>query len=366
MAEPQRLLVVSHPAVLAVNQLPYELLRDLGWTLTLVVPARWRHEYATGTFSPERHGRLGDQILSLPVILAGRPQRHLYLTRPSAVLRRTRPDIAFLEAETFSLAALQWGHACGRMGVPFGVQAAENLDRRLPLPARAIQSRVLQRAAFVAARSPRAAELIESLGALGLVGVAPHGVPAWQQQAPSGPRPFTVGYAGRLVPEKGIGVLLAAVSRVEGARLLIVGDGPLRQEVENATGIDVELRTNVAHDDMARAFADMDVLALPSLTTPRWTEQFGRVLVEALWCGVPVVGSDSGEIPWVIETTGGGLVFAEGDARSLADALTTMRDDPALRARLAANGRRVVEERFSVDASARALDGLLRGVARAA
>ncbi len=55
------------------------------------------------------------------------------------------------------------------------------------------------------------------------------------------------------------------------------------------------------------------MLALPSRTTPTWKEQFGRVIVEALWCGVPVVGSDSGEIPWLIELTGGGLTFPEGE-----------------------------------------------------
>ena len=64
---------------------------------------------------------------------------------------------------------------------------------------------------------------------------------------------------------------------------------------------------------MAAGYAQLDVLVLPSHTTPTWKEQFGRVIVEALWCGVPVVGSDSGEIPWLIELTGGGLVFPEGD-----------------------------------------------------
>jgi glycosyltransferase involved in cell wall biosynthesis len=237
----------------------------------------------------------------------------------------------------------------------------------LPLPARAIQSFVLERAAFVAARSPRAAELIDSLGTAGTIGVTPHGVPSWPaSSSPAAARPFTVGYAGRLVPEKGIGLLLDAVRRVAGARLLIVGDGPLLADVAAAEGIEIEVRTDVHHNDMARAFADMDVLALPSLTTPRWAEQFGRVLVEALWCGVPVVGSDSGEIPWVIETTGGGLTFSEGDVESFAAALTRMRDDPALRRRFAEEGRRVVEQRFSVGASARALDDLMRGVLHAA
>jgi glycosyltransferase involved in cell wall biosynthesis len=113
---------------------------------------------------------------------------------------------------------------------------------------------------------------------------------------------------------------------------------------------------------MAEAYASLDVLVLPSRTTRTWVEQFGRVLVEAMWCGVPVVGSDSGEIPWVIETTGGGLVFPEGDVASLRQALVRLRDDPSLRRRLAADGRHQVEQQFSMAASARGLDQAMRSV----
>jgi glycosyltransferase involved in cell wall biosynthesis len=55
--------------------------------------------------------------------------------------------------------------------------------------------------------------------------------------------------------------------------------------------------------------------------------QFGRVLVEALWCGVPVIGSQSGEIPWVITATGGGALYPEGDVDALADLLRRLGAD---------------------------------------
>jgi glycosyltransferase involved in cell wall biosynthesis len=114
---------------------------------------------------------------------------------------------------------------------------------------------------------------------------------------------------------------------------------------------------------MPAAYAQMDVLALPSRTTPTWVEQFGRVLVEALWCGVPVVGTASGEIPWVIETTGGGVVVPEGDPGALAAALTALRDDPARRAELARTGRAAVERLFAAPAATDALERLLEGAA---
>ena len=353
-----RLLVVSHASVLPVNQDVYARLGELGWDVRLVVPSRWRHEYATEPFAPVAAPGLGERLLPLPVLFPGLPQRHLYRVRVGAIVRRLAPQVAFLEAETFSIPARQWGRALHRAGVPFGVQADENLDRPLPALARALERGTLRDAAFVAARSPTAGERARRHGAAGAIDLVPHAVPRWEAAASTRDGVFTVGYAGRLVPEKGLRELAAATGRLgPETRLLLVGDGPLRAELALVPG--VEVLTGVAHERMPEAFARMDVLALPSRTTERWAEQFGRVLVEALWCGVPVVGSDSGEIPWVINSTGGGVVVPEGDEPALAAALQGLRDDPSRRATLAATGRAAVERLFSVGTAAAALDRLL-------
>lgn len=359
MSAAKSLLVVSHPAVVTVNQQPYAALRELGWDVRVIVPSRWRHAYSDGTFAPKRLEGFEPAIDPRPVALAGRHQRHVYLTRASSVLRSTRPSVLFLEEEPFSLAALQWGGAASRLGIPFGVQSDENLDRTLPFPVEMIRSRVLSKAAVVAARSPRAAELITTAGARGLVSVVPHHVAAFKAPRPE-PRDgvFTVGYAGRLVPEKGVMDLVAAVQMMQhDARLLVVGSGPLEGELAGRPN--VVLEAAVSHDEMAQAYQRMDVLVLPSRTTERWAEQFGRVLVEALQCGVPVIGSDSGEIPWVIETTGGGWVFPEGDAGQLACLLDKVAPDAAGRAERARAGAAVVASTFSLEAVVTALDGLL-------
>lgn len=354
-----RLLAISHPSVIPVNQWVYARLQELGWDVTIVVPRTWRNDY--GDVRPQPLPQLEGRLRLVPVALAGRPQRHFYLARATRLIRELRPDAIFVEAECFSVPALQWVTAAARAGVPAGVQADENLDRPLPVLARAIRRRVLDHVAFVAARSPSAAELVRRWGFQGTIDVAPHAVPRWDATAGRNGRPFTVGYAGRLVPQKGVLDLAAALRDVDGARLLVAGDGPLRGELESAGA---EVRTDAGHGGMPAVYAEMDVLVLPSRTTRTWSEQFGRVLVEALWCGVPVVGSDSGEIPWVISETGGGLVFPEGDVAALSGALRTLRDDPALRASLATNGRAAVERLFAVDAAARPLDTLLREAVR--
>jgi glycosyltransferase involved in cell wall biosynthesis len=363
-----RLAVVSHPAIVPANQLVYAELLRRGWDVRLLVPDRWRHVYAAHEVRPKPLPELESRMTPLPVLLAGRQQRHVYRVNPVKVLRRMGPDVLFVEEEPFALATAQWAFAATRCEVPFGVQQAENLDRALPRVVRALRSRALRSAAFIAARSPRAAELASLWGARGDVRLVPHHVPRWDTERRTQDR-FTVGYAGRLSSEKGIGTLVSAVRRLDApVDLLVVGDGALREwlkQVDLGRDRRLLLRGGVAHDDMVSVYAEMDVLVLPSRTTPTWTEQFGRVLVEALWCGVPVVGSDSGEIPWVMAITGGGLVFPEGDERALAEVLAALRTDPRRRARLAEEGRRRVAATFAVDAVASALEeALLTAVGR--
>jgi len=361
-----RLLVVSHPAVLAVNQLPYAELRTLGWDPYLVVPATWRHEYAATAFPPEVLPELEGRVSGRRVALPGRVQRHVYLTSLRRLIAEVAPLAAFVEEEPTSAPGFQWGRALHRAGVPFGLQADENLERPWPLPARLFRRWTLARAAFVAARSPTAAALLRQVRPDVRAPLIPHHVPAWTAPAAPPRERFTIGYAGRLVAAKGLDVLIDAAAGLDGVRVRLVGNGPLRGRLEAQAaqrGVALEVDDGVRHEQMASAYASFDVLVLPSRTTPTWAEQFGRVLVEALWCGVPVIGSDSGEIPWVIEATGGGLVVPEGDPAALRAALARLRDEPGLRGELAARGGERARAQFGVEAVARELDRVLREVA---
>ncbi len=355
--------MVSHPAVVSVNQEVYRELKARGWHLTLVTPNRWRHSYASGPVRPQALEGMESTLRATPVAFAGHPQRHFYLARCGALARAARADVGFVEAEPYSLPAAQWALAFRGSETPFGVQAYENIDRALPLPVRWLRSNVLREAAFVAARSQTAAELVRTWGARGMVGFAPPAVPAWPSEPVTGvERPFTVGYAGRLVESKGLLDLLAAVRMLSApVDLLLIGDGELRSELEGqpVPGSKLRVLDGLTHAQMPEGYGQLDVLVLPSHTTPTWKEQFGRVIVEALWCGVPVIGSDSGEIPWLIGLTHGGSVFHEGDVPALAAELQRFRQEPALREALASAGRTAVGRLFSVPAATDALERLL-------
>jgi glycosyltransferase involved in cell wall biosynthesis len=301
----------------------------------------------------------------VPVAVAGEPQRHFYLANVPRMIRELKPGIAFIEQEPFAIPALQWGWCLHRMGIPFGLQADENLDRPFPWPAKVIRHWLLPRTTWIAARSPKALDVNRAWGAKGKMHVVPHTVPDWTPVERTGDPTFTVGFAGRLVPEKGVADLLEAVRRLEGpVRLLVVGDGPVRAQLEaarlpNAT---IEIRRRVPNERVREeGYAEMDVVAVPSRTTETWAEQFGRVLVEAMLCGRPVVGYESGEIGWVIRTAGGGIVVPEGDVEGLAGALAELQRSPERRAELAARGLEGALEHFSVSAAADALEDLLTG-----
>jgi glycosyltransferase involved in cell wall biosynthesis len=364
------LTVVSHPNVVPHNQLVYLRLAELGWNVTLVVPNRWRDEYSPEGFTPPALEGLRGTFARVRVVNPGAIQRHFYATRPGRRLKRRRPDALFLEQEPYALPTLQWGQACERLGIPWGVQGDDNIDRPFPWPARVIRRWAMPRIDYFAARSPNAATILQRWGARAPIAVVPHTIPEWEL----GPRPrepgapFTIGFAGRLVPQKGIADLLSAAARLPFEfRLLVVGDGPLRADVETADlgRGRLDLRVGIRSAEMPEHYREMDVLVLPSRTTETWAEQFGKALCEALLCGTPVVGSRSGEIPWVIETSGGGRLFDEGDADGLAAVLTELQADPGERDRLAAVGREGVERHFAPRVAARELDALIgRALAR--
>jgi glycosyltransferase involved in cell wall biosynthesis len=167
--------------------------------------------------------------------------------------------------------------------------------------------------------------------------------------------PPVVGFLGRFVPEKGLSLLTRALEAVRTPwRALFVGCGecePTLRQWAARCGDRVRIQTGVKHDQVPAWLNAMDLLCAPSQTTPRWREQFGRMTVEAFACGVPVIGSDSGEIPFVIGRTG--EIVAESDAGAWAEAIGRLIDSPHRRRDLAAEALARVPAEFAWPAVAR-------------
>jgi glycosyltransferase involved in cell wall biosynthesis len=178
---------------------------------------------------------------------------------------------------------------------------------------------------------------------------------------------FTIGYVGRLVPEKGVDDLLRAVARLTfRCILLIIGDGPARGALEALAaelGIAAHCRMigPVPHEDLAGYLNALDLLVLPSRTTTHWKEQLGRVLLEAMACRIAVLGSHSGAIPEVIGDPDG--IYAEGDVPGLAARIAQLAAEPEYRHARAESGYHRALERYSTEHLARATAAVWRSLA---
>jgi glycosyltransferase involved in cell wall biosynthesis len=165
-----------------------------------------------------------------------------------------------------------------------------------------------------------------------------------------------VGFTGRFVEEKGIGTLLDAFARSTVPwNLLFVGGGVMHADIERLR-VDhpsrVRIVTGVAHDDVPAYLNAMDLLCAPSRTTPRWREQFGRMLIEAMACGVPVLASSSGEIPHVIGEVG--ILVRENDPAAWAREIERLLSDGSRRRDLSARCVERARSRFAWPVIARA------------
>ena len=177
------------------------------------------------------------------------------------------------------------------------------------------------------------------------------------------PRPLVL-FVGRLVASNGVVVRVRALVDVN-SRLTVVGDGPLRSELEaRAQSLGIADRTrfagNADSSELTALYNACDVFVLPSITR---AEAFGMVQLEAMSCGKPVVSTNlpSG-VPWVNQHGVTGLVVEPGDAGQLAHAISTLLSDAGLRERLGAQGRARVEQEFSIRRLVEQTTGLYRAV----
>ncbi len=320
--------------------------------LTVIVPPSWRE--GRQRLSLERGHTQGYAMRVEPLLLNGSFHLHFYPGLGLA-LRELHPDLVHVDEEPYNLATYLAFRAAQAEGVPCLFFTWQNLHRRYPWPFAAMERYVHRHAVGAIAGNSAAAEVLRAKGYAGPLAVMPQfGVDPELFAPPERRRtdgPVVIGYAGRLVPEKGLWVLIEALEGLAGSwELHLVGQGPLESALRDRLGREglmgrVRFLGHIPSGDMPARLGQMDILVLPSLTRRNWAEQFGRVLIEAMACQVAVVGSDSGEIPHVIGDAG--LVVPEGDPRALRMVLGTLLSDAAMRQRLGEKGRSRVLERYT-------------------
>ena len=353
-----RVLLIDKNLVDPANYQKWNLLAQKpGVELHAVTPAEWVENSRVIKFSDTLVGDF--PVLPLRVVWRGKENRSFYLAGLGNEMKRFGPDIIVCFEEPFSLFALQtlllsyfsspksklifysWDNLAKGHDYPY----------RPRLIYRSIEKFILRRADLLLTANEEGRQYFQESYPIPVkklyFGVNIDGplrknetIGEIVRQLPAGG--FRVGYVGRLLYMKGIDILIRAVSMIGGDTILvIIGSGPDEQRLKDLVA-ELALEKNVVFipavpTALAKPMmAMLGVLVLPSKTTRTWKEQYGRVLVESMSLGVPVIGSDSGAIPEVIGDCG--LIFHEGDAASLAESIRRVRYDEELRRDLSRRG----------------------------
>ncbi len=363
-----RILLISHTCQSpAEGQPKSELLHARGdLTLKILIPDRWKHygKWRPVAFLSDAKADYEIGKVRWPSMGPALFFLHYY-PNLRQILLDFKPDVIDLWEEPWSLVSAQTCYLRNKYLPDAKIisETEQNIFRKLPFPFDSFRRFTIANADFLIGRSSEAIEVMRRHGYGGPACTVPNGVDADMftpsinsdgkanatspHRSSEAGRSFLVGYAGRLVEEKGLGDLVDAIALCPAnVQLTLIGDGPFKSELQRrivkAKLADrVRISPGVPLARLPDWMRSLNVFALPSRTTRTWKEQFGRVIIEAHACGIPVIGSDSGAIPEVIGNAG--LVAREADPQSLAAAITKLAENPDLAADMGRLGRQRVE-----------------------
>lgn len=360
-SDSMRVLFISHAYVVGVNQGKLNAISQVeGIEVGLLAPSNWKALEWDRLLPLERlYPNL--HLYEAPVKFSGRVGAYFY--SPCAlwkVLQDFKPDIIQAEVEVFSICAFEVAIFSRLTGKPMVIFGWENQLRQLPFLRWQICQFVLNTASAIIPGNQDGAEIMQKWNYHGLLevmpqmGVDPEFFAPPTKSSTDNPPIFRVGFLGRLAQSKGIDLIFKAVAQLRdrgiNSQIILCGSG---SEEESLQKLAQDLKINdliiwrgaVPHNQAPAELSQFDVLILPSRSTPTWKEQFGHVLIEAMSMGIPVIGSNSGEIPNVIGRPD--LVFPEENHNVLADILAKLINDTKWRQEAGIYGIKRVNQLYS-------------------
>jgi glycosyltransferase involved in cell wall biosynthesis len=350
----RRLLTIAHSYCVALNRRLANEMARVGageWEVTAVAPSFFHGDLRSVPL--ERIEGEACRVEAVPVRFSKRIHFMLYGRQLREIMREGW-DVVHCWEEPFIFA----GGQVARLVQPntrLVYATFQNIPKSYPLPFNWIERRAMQRADGWVGFGQTVAETLmkKELYLSKPHSVIPLGVdtevfkPDESEREKirnaldwSASEPLVIGYLGRFVSEKGLSLLMRVFESLRGNwRALFVGSGPMERELhEWARKHDdrAKVITGVKHDEVPAYLNAMDVLCAPSQTTPQWREQLGRMLIEAFACGVPVVASDSGEIPFVVRDAG--IVLPEKDETAWKNSLENLLENREIREELSLKG----------------------------
>jgi len=367
-----RVLMISKALVAGTSQRKLEEIAKLPEVeLTVVTPPYWQSDDGSKQVL-ERLYTSGYRMVETPIKLNGNFHLHYY-PELGRIMREVRPQVVHIDEEPYNLAtylAMRQARQHNARALFFTWQ---NLYRDYPPPFRQMELYNYKHATAAIAGNQDAAEVLQRKGYKGPIQVIPQfgfDTNIYKRSGSRVPRqagdPFTIGFIGRLKEEKGLPLIIEALTMLpEYCRAVFIGNGPMKTVLaEQAERLRLTERIifkpGVPTYQVPREIEQWDVHVLPSITRPNWIEQFGRTLAEAMACETPVIGSSSGEIPHVIGDAG--LIFKEGDAQELSACIQKLLADPALYAELAKRSRQRVLDNYTQEQIARRTHEVYRAI----
>ena len=334
-----RILVVCHAYVTNVNQGKLDAIAATETAeVALLSPNRWR-ALGWGRVMKLENPYPRVKLYPANILFSGKVGAYFYFPwQVWQAIKDFQPDVIHVEQEVFSISALEIALFARWFDIPMSVFGWENMSRKLSSLRAWIRQYVFDTAKLIIPGNQDGKDLMHQWGYQGKLEVMPQiGVdtvlfPPQVRQLDKDE--LVVGFMGRLVYQKGVDLLLEAAKQLHSngqkIRVIICGAGQEESQLQDLAqklGITelVTWHSGISHERVPAEMAKFDVLVLPSRTIETWKEQFGHVLIEAMSMGIPVIGSDSGEIPQVIGRAD--LVFAESDATELASILTKIAGD---------------------------------------
>ena len=329
-------------------------LAGLGVSVTAVVPDRWT-PVGLGAEQQTAWGEEGAlRTVPIPVRGGTAPGGDPTWHRPTlrGLLTELRPEIIQIEEEPWTRVAGTAAALARRLRVPYVVLTRESLRGAHGALGRLRRSRVLGHARGLIGVNELAVKLVGRQRPTLPARVIPQlGVALPVRAARPERSGLTIGFFGRLIPEKGLDLLFRACVKLVGRwTISVVGTGPAQEELEGlAERLGIAGRVTwfgaLPRQRVDEVWSGLDCVVLPSRTAPGWVEGSPRAALEAMANGVVVVGSTAGALP---ETVGAaGVIVPEEDVEAIAAALQRLHDEPAERGRLAAEGRRRAMEEYT-------------------
>ena len=338
-----------------------------GWSIRLLTTSVWKDEYGK-LVAASAEPQNGSDLVAVPVALKGNIPLHFFVGGLRKHVRAFRPDLVYIYHEPYAAATFQMLRATRAVtSAPVGIRSAQNLVKRYPVPFRQTERYVYRHSDFAVVVSETVGRTLRTKGYTKPIDVIPMPVDLARFTPRASPptdstRALRIGFVGRLVPEKGLDTAIRALALTPpgAARLTVIGSGPDEPRARSlAAQLGVAARVTwrgaLEHDEVARSYQDMDLIVVPSRPTPRWQEQFGRVVIEAAACAVPAIVSGSGELPNLINHLGAGWVAQDSEARTFATIIRHLHSERAELHETALTARTAVETTFSDDAIVQSL-----------